>query len=50
VHPNQERVLVVEPYRRLSGVERSEVADEGVRLLGFLDGVAAGGDVRFLPE
>jgi hypothetical protein len=50
VHPNHERVLVVEPYRRLSGVERSEVADEGVRLLGFLDDVAAGGDVRFLPE
>jgi Winged helix DNA-binding domain len=48
--PNREGALVVQPYRRLSGLERSEIADEAVRLLAFLDGVEAGDDVRFLPE
>jgi hypothetical protein len=50
VDPNREGALVVQPYRRLSGLERSEIADEAVRLLAFLDGVEARGDVRFLPE
>jgi hypothetical protein len=50
VDPSLERTLVVQPYRRLSAPERSEIADEAVRLLSFLDDDEARGDVRFLPD
>jgi hypothetical protein len=51
IDPNDEGVLVIQPYRRLSRPERSEVAPEAGRLLGFLgqDTDAARSDVRFLP-
>jgi Winged helix DNA-binding domain len=38
--------LVVEPFRRLSPAEKAEIADEGARLLGFLEPDAEPHDIR----
>lgn len=41
--------LIVEPVERLGRGERAAVVEEGVRLLAFLAGDAAPGEVRFAP-
>lgn len=46
---NAGHVLSIEPYRRLTGAERSDLADEGLRLVEFLAGDRRPYDVRFLP-
>jgi hypothetical protein len=48
IAPDDAGVVVIQPYRRLSRVERDEVAEEAGRLVAFLGKDAGGNDVRFL--
>ena len=41
--------LVIEPFEKLSSRGRSELAEEGERLLSFIAGDAAQRDLRFEP-
>jgi DNA glycosylase AlkZ-like len=49
VDPGLDSQLVIQPYRRLSPLERSEITDEAARLMAFLQPNANRQDVRFLP-
>jgi hypothetical protein len=42
-------IIRIEPFRRLSRGERTEVSEEGGRLLSFLAGDAGSHDIRFAP-